>query len=78
MKASATPATFPQPEIGRAMNGADTVVSRIEGGGHTWPGSEFLAGAGDLVGTTTFSIDANEVMWKFFQDHPRGVASSGS
>jgi len=26
MKASATPATFPQPEIGRAMNGADTVV----------------------------------------------------
>jgi len=59
-------------------NGADTVVYRIEGGGHTWPGSEFLAGAVDLVGTTTFSIDANEVMWEFFQQHPRGVASSGS
>lgn len=53
--------------------GHEVVLVRIEGGGHTWPGSPFLASATDLVGTTTMSIDANEEMWAFFQEHPLGV-----
>ncbi len=44
---------------------------RVVGGGHTWPGSEFSAGIGDLVGATTMSISANEVLWAFFRAHPR-------
>ena len=47
--------------------GGDTQLYIVEGGGHTWPGSEFLAGATDLVGTTTFEIDANTLIWGFFQ-----------
>lgn len=44
---------------------------RVEGGGHSWPGSDFSVGIADVVGATTTSIDANEVMWAFFQAHPR-------
>ncbi len=47
--------------------GGDTQLYVIEDGGHTWPGSEFLAGATDLVGATTFEIDANTLIWEFFQ-----------
>ena len=53
--------------------GQDVVLYRIEGGGHTWPGSPFMVDAVDLVGTTT-TIDANRVLWDFFVAHPLGVA----
>lgn len=47
----------------------DTQLYRIEGGGHTWPGSAFAAalGADSAIGMTTMAIDANQVMWQFFQ-----------
>ena len=49
---------------------ADAQLYRIKGGGHTWPGSELSRSVEDLVGHTTFSISANEVIWEFFVDHP--------
>lgn len=39
----------------------------VEGGGHSWPGSEFSESIGDIVGPTTFDIDASEEAWAFFQ-----------
>ena len=42
----------------------------IGGGGHSWPGSDFSATIESIVGLTTFEVDANEVMWEFFQAHP--------
>lgn len=51
-------------------DGVEVELYRVEEGGHTWPGSELLAGVEDVVGVTTSSISANEVMWSFFQDHP--------
>ena len=51
-------------------SGAEAELYVVDGGGHTWPGSEFSAGIEDIVGPTTFSIVANEVMWSFFQAHP--------
>ena len=42
----------------------------VEGGGHSWPGSEFDAGIADIVGPTTNSIDATELIWEFFRKHP--------
>jgi polyhydroxybutyrate depolymerase len=39
----------------------------VVGGGHAWPGSEFSAGIGDVVGPTTMDIDATELSWAFFQ-----------
>jgi polyhydroxybutyrate depolymerase len=51
-------------------NGADIDFYRIEGGGHTWPGSKFSQQLASLLGPTTFSISADEIMWKFFEAHP--------
>ena len=55
----------------RCPERADVVLYRIEGGGHTWPGSEFSRAIEAAVGPTTFSINADGVMWSFFQAHPR-------
>lgn len=46
--------------------GADVVLYTIEGGGHTWPGSQ-LAPA--FLGLSTKTFSANEVMWDFFRGH---------
>ena len=50
--------------------GAETQLYVVEGGGHTWPGSEFDDPITDIVGYVTHNIDANELMWEFFQQHP--------
>jgi polyhydroxybutyrate depolymerase len=49
---------------------------RVEGGGHTWPGTPLLdsQAADDVsqrLGFTTDDIDASELAWEFFQAHPR-------
>jgi polyhydroxybutyrate depolymerase len=51
--------------------GGDVEFYAIEGGGHTWPGSQFSVGIEAIAGPTTFDIDANEVMWAFFSRHAR-------
>jgi len=58
--------------------GADAELYRVEGGGHSWPGSEVLANVENIVGHTTMSISANEVMWKFFEQHPLAMSSGKS
>jgi polyhydroxybutyrate depolymerase len=49
---------------------AEVVFYRIEGGGHTWPGrrpdSFFL-------GPSALSLDANTIIWDFFERHPRSL-----
>jgi polyhydroxybutyrate depolymerase len=50
---------------------ADVELYRIDRGGHTWPGSQFSKSIAPFVGRTTFSIDADQLMWAFFQQHPR-------
>ena len=42
----------------------------LRGGGHTWPGGTPRLPRW-LVGTTSQSIDATELMWEFFAAHPR-------
>ncbi len=51
---------------------ADATVElyRVTGGGHAWPGSAFSTSIASVVGTTTLSIDATELMWSFFVAHP--------
>jgi polyhydroxybutyrate depolymerase len=50
--------------------GADTQLYVVDGGGHTWPGSDFDDSITNIVGYVTHNIDANELMWAFFQEHP--------
>lgn len=46
---------------------ADVQLYIVEGGGHSWPG----APAVEILGHTTQSINATELMWRFFEAHPR-------
>ncbi len=39
----------------------------IQGGGHSWPGSEFSRSIEGIVGPTTFDIDASQEIWGFVQ-----------
>ncbi|MEQ1698783.1 MAG: glycerophosphodiester phosphodiesterase family protein [Ilumatobacteraceae bacterium] len=49
---------------------AATQLYVVDGGGHSWPGSEFDRGIADIVGPTTNTIDATELIWTFFRQHP--------
>jgi polyhydroxybutyrate depolymerase len=51
--------------------GAEVVLYRVTEGGHAWPGSDFTKSIASVVGPTTFSINATELMWQFFEDHPK-------
>lgn len=42
----------------------------VDGAGHTWPGSAFAAASASTLGPATDEIDANDVIWAFFADHP--------
>ena len=42
----------------------------IRDGGHTWPGGTSGIYPPNLVGRTTMSISANQIIWSFFQAHP--------
>lgn len=46
--------------------GAPAELYVIDGGGHTWPGSELHAQLA-VLGPTTSEIDATDVMWEFFE-----------
>jgi polyhydroxybutyrate depolymerase len=39
----------------------------VEGGGHSWPSSEFSRSIERIVGPTTFDIDATADVWRFFE-----------
>jgi polyhydroxybutyrate depolymerase len=52
---------------GNCHEGADVVLYTVEGGGHSWPGSDMLP----QLGITTKDINATDVIWEFFAAHPR-------
>lgn len=55
---------------------ATVSLIRIDGGGHTWPGTPIHPTippaplAKFILGRTTHNLDANEVIWNFFSAHP--------
>ncbi len=49
---------------------SEIVLYAIEGGGHTWPGGhQYLPQW--IIGKTSRDIDANEVIWNFFERHTK-------
>jgi polyhydroxybutyrate depolymerase len=54
-------------EWNQGKDGAEVVLYVIENGGHTWPGMDK---GPPFLGASTMNINANEVMWEFFQKHP--------
>ena len=55
-------------------SGAEVALYVIEGGGHTWPGR--IPRASRFLGPSTRDISANDLMWAFFQRHPRQTSES--
>lgn len=54
---------------------ADTVLMRVEGGGHTWPGGwQYLAER--VIGKTARDWNGNDEIWAFFASHPRASTST--
>jgi polyhydroxybutyrate depolymerase len=49
---------------------ATVELYRENGAGHIWAGSEAMVAIASVVGKTTFSISANQLIWKFFETHP--------
>jgi len=58
--------------------GAEVELYRVTDGGHAWPGSEFSKKIAAVVGRTTDSISATELMWTFFVAHPMQPGSGAS
>jgi len=50
--------------------GSAVELYRVAGGGHAWPGSPGSAALAAAVGRTTFTINADALMWAFFRAHP--------
>jgi len=48
--------------------GAEVILYKIIGGGHTWPGG-FQYLPENVVGRTSRDINATEVLWNFFKKH---------
>jgi polyhydroxybutyrate depolymerase len=50
-------------------DGAEVVLYKVEGGGHTWPGGlQYLPRL--IIGRTSRDFNASEVIWQFFSQHP--------
>jgi polyhydroxybutyrate depolymerase len=55
---------------GPCKEASEVVLYTVEGMGHTWPGGRSLLPE-RLVGKTSDKINANDVIWEFFQKHTR-------
>jgi polyhydroxybutyrate depolymerase len=56
-------------EVYSGQGGAEVVLYVIENGGHTWPGGKpYLPER--IIGKTSQQIDASQVIWDFFRQHP--------
>jgi polyhydroxybutyrate depolymerase len=49
-------------------SGSEVVLVEVEGGGHTWPGRKPIF---ERLGISTMDVVANDLIWEFFQRHPR-------
>ncbi len=49
-------------------DGAEVLLYRVDGGGHTWPGGHQYFGEG-MIGRTSREFDASDVVWEFFRRH---------
>jgi polyhydroxybutyrate depolymerase len=56
--------------FGPCRDGAEVIHYRVEGAGHTWPrGYQYFATG--IVGRMSQDFSANEVIWAFFEKHPK-------
>lgn len=72
-KVSALPKPEDDHEVTRKVFGSgkqdsEVILYVVKDGGHTWPGRPI--GGDPLLGAYTLNINANDLIWEFFQRHP--------
>ena len=60
-------ATIEKWNCGDAARALELIV--VNGGGHSWPGSDFYGQVAATVGKTSMTFDANEVIWNFLSNY---------
>jgi polyhydroxybutyrate depolymerase len=64
-------------QSGECDENSTVSLVKIIGGGHTWAGTTAYPSipppplAGLILGPTSHNVDVNEVIWNFFEQHPR-------
>lgn len=58
-------------EYAPCQEAAAVVLYAVEGGGHSWPGTTRVARP--LNGRVSRDINATDVIWTFFESHPKGA-----
>lgn len=48
---------------------SEVSLLKIEGGGHTWPGSPTSVRIETFLGKTNYDIEGNDIIWNFFSKH---------
>ncbi|MDH5564662.1 MAG: hypothetical protein OEY91_13705 [Nitrospirota bacterium] len=62
--------TVEHTEWSNQNTGVSVMLYRIIGGGHTWPGArQYLPVR--TIGQTNHDINASEIIWEFFLQHPK-------
>ncbi len=59
--------TVQQRTFAPGREGAEVIYYRIQNGSHSWPGQKSILA---ILGPITYDINANDLMWDFFQRHP--------
>jgi len=50
-------------------NNSEVSILKIEGGGHTWPGSPTSVRIETFLGKTNYDVEGNDIIWDFFSKH---------
>jgi polyhydroxybutyrate depolymerase len=58
-------------DYGKGTSGAEVVLYRVVGGGHTWPQQRKPVVFQARLGPITPNLDANRTIWEFFQKYHR-------
>jgi polyhydroxybutyrate depolymerase len=53
----------------QCAGGAEVTLCKVQGGGHTWPGSSLQLPLRLLLGPTNKDVNASELIWEFFARH---------
>ena len=59
-----------QETYGKGRSGVRVELLAVEGGGHTWPGTEHPLYE-NISGVISRDIEASEEIWRFFRDNPK-------
>jgi len=56
-------------QLGRTLNGAEVLYTKVNGLGHHWPGGKDVGVPLEILGPRIKTIDATEHIWQFFQKY---------